>query len=168
MDFESFNYAWCYQWNGLLLGILAITDALIWVAYLAIPAVIYKHRLTDDLPRWVTWAFILFIAFCGAGHFCDVLNRFWPIYWVKAGSNLLTAAASIGTVAALYLHNEWLERPSRKQLEQWLSELRAMEEAAKQAESPKFENALSAMIARLDQYDREIQAAMSLKKEFLK
>jgi hypothetical protein len=161
----NLDYAWCFQWNKWLLLVLVVTDVLIWLSYLAIPFVIYKYRKTIDIPHWVAWAFIAFIVACGFGHFCDTLNRFWPLYWYKALSSVFTAAASVGTVVGLYLHNEWLHRPTRAQLETWLAELRKAQTELTHSPPSSLEATLAGIIARLDEYDQVIQRATALQKE---
>jgi signal transduction histidine kinase/CheY-like chemotaxis protein len=117
----------CLLWRPELLWTHVVSDALIFVAYMTIPAalaVIIRQR--RDIPfGWVAWCFALFITACGFTHLMGIWTLWHPDYGVEALVKAVTAAASIGTAAALW----WLipiavDLPSPSQLRTVNAELR--------------------------------------------
>ena len=95
----------CLLWRPELLWTHVVSDALIFAAYMTIPAalgvVIGKRK---DIPfGWMVWCFALFITACGFTHAMGIWTLWRPDYGVEALVKALTALASIGTAAALWL-----------------------------------------------------------------
>src|SRR6187402_3359680 len=93
----------CWGWYPLLAWLFICTDILIFVSYMAIPAILgYFIRKRKDLPfSFAFWLFIIFILGCGFTHGLNALAFFVPIFNFNAIVHILTAIASLGT--ALYL-----------------------------------------------------------------
>lgn len=109
--------AYCLMWNWRLIGSLAVSDGTIWASYMAIPFILYRYRAKLDIPEWLIAFFVAFIFFCGVGHLLDLITYWHPIYPVKAAGNFITSVVSVGTVVGLALNREWLNRPTRKQMD---------------------------------------------------
>lgn len=113
-----FEHAFCIQYYKPLLIWLVSNDGITFLCYLAIPAVIYRFRMRDDIPRPLAWCSICFILFCGLGHLTDAITYFSPIYWTRAVIGSLTAIASVATVAMLHKYRDWFKSaPTRASLE---------------------------------------------------
>jgi signal transduction histidine kinase len=95
----------CLLWRPELLWTHVVSDALIFAAYTTIPvalAVIIRRR--RDVPfGWMLWCFALFIMACGLTHLMGIWTLWKPDYGVEALVKVVTALASIGTAAALWL-----------------------------------------------------------------
>src|SRR4051794_23157276 len=93
----------CGDWSPELLWLHNASDALIWLAYLAIPVVLfYFIRRRRDMPFLsLFWLFGLFILSCGFTHFMEVVLFYDPLYRLAGALKLVTAAASWATVVAL-------------------------------------------------------------------
>lgn len=93
----------CGGWTEGLIWLTVTSDALIWLAYMAIPFILFqvgRHR--EDFPyRWILWLFVAFILSCGFTHFFDMLTFYDPHYRLSGVIRALTAAISLATVAAL-------------------------------------------------------------------
>jgi signal transduction histidine kinase/CheY-like chemotaxis protein len=94
----------CLLWRPELLWTHALSDALIGLAYMTIPAalavIILRRR---DIPfGWLAWSFALFITACGATHFMSIVTLWKPYYGFEALVKAVTAVASIGTSIALW------------------------------------------------------------------
>jgi hypothetical protein len=72
----------CGSWSTELIRLHNISDASIWLAYMAIPVVLlWFARRRRDLPfRWVFWLFASFIIGCGFTHFMGVVVFYVPLY----------------------------------------------------------------------------------------
>src|SRR5262249_30568995 len=80
-----------------------MSDALIWLAYVAIPLLLFEFsRRRPDLPfRWIFWVFGAFIVGCGLTHLMEVVTMYVPMYRFSAIVKLATALVSLATVVAL-------------------------------------------------------------------
>jgi signal transduction histidine kinase len=111
----------CFLWTPSLLWALTVSDSLIGLSYLSIPAAIWTFkRRRHDLP--FGWIFVLFSAFifaCGATHLIAVWEIWHPAYALDASVKSLTAILSVLTAAVLWpLIPRALAIPSRTQLAQ--------------------------------------------------
>jgi signal transduction histidine kinase/ActR/RegA family two-component response regulator len=97
-------HAFCITASPPLLGLHALSDGLIAVAYLLIPWCIFRYvRLRGDVPfGWVSWLFGAFIVACGATHVFDVITLWQPVYWYSGVTKAFTALVSLGTAWTLY------------------------------------------------------------------
>src|SRR5262245_40854086 len=94
----------CLLWRPELLWTHVVSDALIFTAYMTIPAalglIIHKRK---DIPfGWIIWCFALFITACGFTHLMGIWTLWQPYYGAEAAMKAVTAVASIGTAAALW------------------------------------------------------------------
>jgi len=102
VDFLPHGY--CMRWEPGLVGTHVIADALIAVSYFCIPGLLWfgiKKR-TDIKFNWVFIPFLLFILACGVTHVMDIVTLWAPLYWLAGFFKVVTAVASMVTVAAIY------------------------------------------------------------------
>lgn len=95
----------CGNWTPGLIRLHNVSDFLIWTAYLAIPIVLIKFAYSKrrELPfRQLFWLFGIFILACGTTHLMDIVMFYNPLYRLSGLIKLVTAAASWGTVMALF------------------------------------------------------------------
>ena len=98
----------CGQWPDWLVWEHVTGNAMIWLAYLALPALIWRlgHQRADWTPfRSLIRAFACFIGLCGLGHFLDMLAFFHPLYRLSGHVLVVTGAVSWWT--ALSLRRAW-------------------------------------------------------------
>jgi two-component system, cell cycle sensor histidine kinase and response regulator CckA len=118
--FEPYGY--CLLWNGQLISLYVISDALIGASYFAISGTLiylaYRGRRTLPFSP-VMLAFGIVILACGATYFMDVMTLWYPAHWLAASVNAATAVASVATAVMLPL---WIPRA--------LSMMRAADAAA--------------------------------------
>ncbi len=111
---------------------------MIWLAYLAIPAVLiyFVVRRGRDLP--FPGMFLMFGAFiigCGFTHFMEVYTFYTPLYRLSGLVKALTAVASWATVIGLVpLVPKALALRSATELEEEINEHQRVEEALRQSE----------------------------------
>jgi hypothetical protein len=130
MNFEPNHFSgwmphgYCVEWDWRLLGPFIAANALITLAYFAIPVLLFvylRRAKHDDLPPWTVWAFITFILCCGAGHLVKVITIWFPWYWLATSVDWLTAVFSVATACALPVAGHAiLSRPSRDELTKML------------------------------------------------
>lgn len=97
-------HQFCYLQQTGLIWTNALSDGFIWAAYLgiSIALMVLLWRSKRLLPfRWIFVAFGLFILACGFTHFMEVVTIWYPLYWLAAFIKVLTAIASVSTLAAL-------------------------------------------------------------------
>src|SRR3954465_5578921 len=103
-DTSGFVPRWrCGHWFAELGWVHIISDVLIWLAYLAIPAVLlFFLRRRRDLPfPKIIWLFGGFILSCGTTHIIEAIIFWYPVYRLAGAVKLATALVSWGTVGAL-------------------------------------------------------------------
>src|SRR4028118_478250 len=110
----SFNHNFipqggCCQWQPQLMGLQAVSDLLIALAYYSIPAILtYYARKQRDVP--VSKGFLLLGAwfFCGGTtHLVQVWMLVHPSYWL---SSLLAAVTAIMSLRALASLIPWISQ----------------------------------------------------------
>ena len=145
-------HGYCYRWQPGLVWLHAISDSLIFLAYMSIPITLLKiARGRKDIPfNWVFMCFGTFIVACGLTHAMEVWNLWHAMYWLAGLAKALTAAASIATAILLVrLVPQVLTIPSVDDLHQANAAL-TMQMAAVRANEVKFrgilESAPDAMI----------------------
>jgi C4-dicarboxylate-specific signal transduction histidine kinase len=88
----------CYLWNPSLVWTNVITDMLIGLAYVGISLSLYGLIRKIRLPfSAMVLSFGVFIGACGATHFMEVWNLWYPDYWISAFTKVVTAIASVAT-----------------------------------------------------------------------
>src|SRR5580692_4918662 len=91
----------CGLWPDWLVWEHVAGNALVWIAYVALPLMIW--RLGARRPDWtpfkgVVFSFALFIGLCGVGHFLDMLAFFRPMYRLTGHVLIATGLMSCWTV----------------------------------------------------------------------
>jgi Cu+-exporting ATPase len=103
----------------LLMMVMAISNALIAVAYASIPFfLIVFTRKRKDMPfTWIIFLFGMFILACGTTHIMHVIGLWWPVNWWQATVDALCAIASVATAVVVWpALPKLLSIPSPKQL----------------------------------------------------
>lgn len=95
----------CYLWTPSLVWLHVVSDGLIFLAYVTIPAtLLYFVWRRKDVPfDWMFMCFGVFIVSCGLTHLMEVWTVWNPNYWIAGAIKAVTAAASICTSVALVL-----------------------------------------------------------------
>jgi signal transduction histidine kinase len=105
-DIERFMpHGHCYSWDPGILWTSVISDALIFVSYVAIPIVLVFGimRKRKDLPfDWMFVCFGVFIIACGVSHLMEIITVWKPFYPISAIVKAITAAASVPTAIILF------------------------------------------------------------------
>ena len=96
-------HGYCYLWNWKLILLHAVSDSLIFLAYLSIPiTLLYVVRRRRDLPfNWMFLCFGVFIVACGLTHALEVWTLWYPDYWLAGAVKAVTAVASVTTAILL-------------------------------------------------------------------
>lgn len=131
-------HGYCYRWDPSLLRLHLVSDALIGLAYIAIPLVLVHFiRKREDLPfNWMFLLFGLFIIACGSTHWMEVWTLWNPDYWLAGSVKAITAAASVPTAILLYLLvPHALALPSTRQLREAKEALEREVQARTQAQA---------------------------------
>ncbi|MBI3663488.1 MAG: response regulator [Acidobacteria bacterium] len=148
-DFMPHGY--CYLWDPRLVWLHVVSDALIALAYIAIPiTLIYVVRKRRDVPfTWMFLCFGVFILACGATHVMEIWTLWVANYWLSGAVKAITALASIPTAFLLVqLIPKGLALPSPDDLRREIAHRKAAEEAlrkmseARLAEKTTYLNAL--------------------------
>jgi len=94
----------CYLWDPWLVWMHALSDAFIFGAYTVIPILLVQIvRARKDLPfHWMLFCFGIFIIACGGTHLMEIVNLWYPYYWLAGMIKIITALASVSTAAVLY------------------------------------------------------------------
>jgi hypothetical protein len=119
-------HGYCYRWERSLVWLHAISDSLIFLAYMTIPITLLKiKRGRKDIPfNGVFVCFAAFIVACGLTHALEVWNLWHAMYWLAGLMKALTAAASIATAILLVrLMPQMLRIPSAKDRERYLKHI---------------------------------------------
>jgi PAS domain S-box-containing protein len=128
----------CYLWQRGLVGLHALSDGFIALAYFAIAAaLIYFVQRRKDVPfRQLFWLFAAFIAACGVTHSLAVWTLWFPTYWLSGLLKALTALLSIYTAFELVPRiPQALAMPSTDQLNELNQSLQEEVRDRKQAEA---------------------------------
>ena len=96
-------HGYCLSWQPGLIAALVIGNVLIAFAYFTIPLVILRFiKLRKDIDfKHLHWLFAGFIVTCGVTHLLHVVELWYPVYYLEAVMDILTATVSI--VAAILL-----------------------------------------------------------------
>ena len=105
LDTQPWPARWnCGNWSPFLGWLYISSDLFIWVAYFAIPVILFffVYRRGSEVPfRTIFLWFIGFILACGLTHLIDAGLFWWPAYRLSAFVKFVTAVVSLGTVFAL-------------------------------------------------------------------
>lgn len=105
-DTSDFPPRWhCGNWDSFLGWLHIISDLVIWLAYMAIPIMLFyfvrkrKHQVPFD---FIFLLFCSFIFWCGTGHLIEA-GIFWtPWYRFSGLVKFITAVVSVLTAIALF------------------------------------------------------------------
>jgi PAS domain S-box-containing protein len=120
----------CYLWLPELVGLHVVSDALIALAYIAIPfTLVYVVRKRGDVPfDWMIMCFGVFIVSCGLTHVLEIVTLWHPVYWLSGAVKAVTALASLSTAGLLIrLAPQVLRLPSPSDLREATSALETSE-----------------------------------------
>jgi PAS domain S-box-containing protein len=112
-------HGFCLLWDTNLVWLHVVSDAVITLAYYAIPlGLVYFVRKRQDLAfHWIFLLFGVFIFACGTTHLMSIWTLWQPLYVLEGSIKLLTAGASIATAIILVpLIPKALALPSPSQL----------------------------------------------------
>lgn len=104
MMMEFMPHGQCVEWRMDLLGLFIASNAVIALAYFAIPSmlVVLLHKSPQLLfDTKIVAGFAVFILFCGITHVFKLITVWWPIYWTSTAMDCLTAVVSIWVAAQL-------------------------------------------------------------------
>lgn len=92
-------HAVCWAAAPWLVWTMVVTNAITFLSYLAICCTLLHlaTRTGRVIARdwaYFTTGFALFIVACGCTHLLEVITTWVPIFWVDAGTNILTACLS--------------------------------------------------------------------------
>jgi len=112
----------CLNWQPWLMGLHIASDALIALAYFAIPfgiAVFVRRRPDLNVQhKAIAILFAIFITACGWTHVFSIVVLWRPYYRAEGVLKAFTALVSVGTAAALpYLIPQLIRIPSPRVLE---------------------------------------------------
>jgi signal transduction histidine kinase len=154
-------HGYCYSWDPALLRLHVASDALIGLAYTAIPiALVTFIRKRTDLPfNWMFALFGVFIIACGATHWMEVWTLWNPTYWLSGSVKAVTAAASVSTAILLFLLiPRALAIPSTRQLEEAKAALERENQERRRVEA-ELRHAHDALESRVEARTRELRVA---------
>ncbi|MDY6786289.1 MAG: PAS domain S-box protein [Cyanobacteriota bacterium] len=90
----------CYLWQTPLVGLHAVSDLAIAIAYFSIPAMlVYFVRQKSVQFFQIYILFAAFIVLCGIGHLLEVWTLWHPAYWLSGFEQAATAIVSCYTAA---------------------------------------------------------------------
>jgi signal transduction histidine kinase len=159
----------CYLWTPSLIWLHVVSDALIGLAYTAIPITLIRFvRRRSDLPfHWMFVCFGVFIVACGATHIMEIWTVWNPSYWTAGGIKAVTALASVPTAFLLVrLMPDALALPSPTQLAALNRELQVEIEERREAER-QLSRAREGLERRVEERTRELAGAVRVRDEFL-
>ena len=150
-------------WTPALVTLHNLSDIAIWLAYLAIPLVLwYFVRQRRDIPfRRIFLLFGAFIICCGTTHFMGFYTFHTPVYRLDGLIKLLTAGVSWATVFALVpITPIVLSMKSPQELQREIDARRIAEEALQQANDT-LEHRVQERTAEIDLLNQRLRRAMS-------
>jgi PAS domain S-box-containing protein len=119
LETDFMPHGHCYFWTPEILWPIAVSNAIIALAYFAIPAaLIYIYNKRGDFKYvWMAMIFAIFIFGCALTHVFDIINIWQPYYRLDAVVRVATAVASIGAAVVLAkVTPQIIKMPT---LEQW-------------------------------------------------
>ena len=130
-------HGYCISWNTGLIAALVVGNLLIAISYFTIPLVILRFiRQRSDIDfRHLHWLFAAFIVTCGITHLLHVVALWYPVYYLEAAMDMLTAVVSVVAAISLWkLLPTVVSTPSSAQLKAANEELMKLGEALTERE----------------------------------
>lgn len=154
-------------WPKELIVLHNVSDALIALAYVAIPIslLILRHR-RDDIPvDWIAVCFAAFILLCGTTHVMGLVTVWCPVYWLDGAIKAATAIVSLMTAYLLQFRvmPQLLSIPSKKERDeaQGKIERALIGEKAAREEAEKAAADAARALAQLESRDATIRELMT-------
>ena len=107
MSSSLMPHAVCWRQDQHLIWTMALTNAITFLSYFSICSTLFyfARRTSRAIVReWVFFlsGFALFIVACGTTHLMEVVTTWFPVFWVDAWTNIITAVLS-GFVAIQFI-----------------------------------------------------------------
>ena len=131
-------HGYCIAWQPGLIAALVIGNLLIALAYFTIPLVILKFiRQRKDIDfKYLHWLFAGFIVTCGITHLLHVIELWYPVYYLEAWMDILTALVSVAASVLLWkLLPVLVSLPSSNQLQAANEELKKVSDELRDKET---------------------------------
>ncbi|PQA89375.1 sensor histidine kinase [Hyphococcus luteus] len=128
----------CYLWLPHILWLHVASDALIAMAYFAIPLALFRlaRRRPDFGLNRTIYLFVGFIILCGLTHVMEIYTIWEPVYFQQGLIKALTAIVSVATAIAVWpLLPKLVAAPSLSQLEKANAKLERANAALKVSEA---------------------------------
>lgn len=116
----------CYLWRGDILWTHLISDLMIGLSYMVIPAILILFLIKrPEMPyRGIFKLFIAFIISCGVTHFFSIFTIWHPYYGWEAVLKAITAAFSIVTAVVIFrLRHVLVKLPTPQDIQNQAEEL---------------------------------------------
>jgi signal transduction histidine kinase len=109
MSTSLMPHAVCWSQDQGLIWTMVVTNAITFLSYSCICATLFYLARRTRLVIAREWAyflvgFALFIVACGSTHLMEVVTTWYPVFWIDAWTNILTAALS-GYVALQFFRH---------------------------------------------------------------
>jgi signal transduction histidine kinase/ActR/RegA family two-component response regulator len=153
----------CYLWQPGTLWLNVASDALIALAYYAIPFALYYlvHERRKEIPYpGIILMFAAFIVLCGTTHLMEIWTVWHPEYRLAGALKGITGVVSVATTFALFkLMPQAMQLRSPAQLQQ--------EVGARTAQLASLNEELRAQVDARDRAEAQLQDRDQRKDEFL-
>src|SRR5271165_1456923 len=99
MSSSLMPHAVCWSQDQQLIWTMVITNAITFLSYFTICATLFYLARKTHAALARDWVFFLigfgiFIVACGSTHLLEVITTWFPVFWVDAWTNILTAVFS--------------------------------------------------------------------------
>lgn len=97
---EFMPYGQCFLWRPDLVWLHTVSDAVIAVAFFAIPLTLFyilRKQQSYFSHRWLFYMFSIFIMCSGLSHLISVLTIWKPFYYLHGLAKAATGSISIAT-----------------------------------------------------------------------
>ncbi|HVN07476.1 MAG TPA: diguanylate cyclase [Patescibacteria group bacterium] len=154
---------YCYLWDGSLVSLHVVSDFIVGVAFISIPAaLLWLVRKRRDVPfqGLILW-FSSFLLACAAACFLDAWNFWHDDYWLAAAVKAVAAITSAATAGSLVLLlPKAVKLPSAHQME-LANERLAQEIAGRERVMNQLQTLNQELESRVRSRTEELEAALS-------
>ena len=100
-------HAVCWSQDPQLIWTMVVTNAITFLSYFSICLTLFYLARTTRAVVKDDWAFFLigfglFIVACGSTHLMEVVTTWVPVFWIAAGTNIVTALLSAYVAIAFF------------------------------------------------------------------